>query len=74
MQYVAKTDYVQNMASDSGYVDVNAATYPQMGNETIGVHTHAMSLTNTEASMLVETNCACALVERQVPLLLWAAW
>ena len=71
--HVAKTGYVQNMASDSGYVDVNAATYPGVGNETIGVHTHILDLTNTDIDAGRGTeNYACALGRINQVTPLWA--
>ena len=71
--HVAKTGYVQNMASDSGYVDVNAATYPGLGNETLGVHTHILDLTNTDIDAGRGTeNYACALGRINQVTPLWA--
>lgn len=71
--HIAKTGYVQNMPSDTGYVDVNAATYPGLGNETLGTHTHVLDLTNTDIDDgRGSENYACAIQRINQITPLWA--
>lgn len=71
--HVAKTGYVQNMPSDTGYVDVNAATYPGLGNATLGTHTHVLDLTNTDIDDgRGSENYACAIQRINQITPLWA--
>ncbi|RJU89440.1 MAG: hypothetical protein DWC07_06080 [Candidatus Poseidoniales archaeon] len=71
--HVAKTGYVQNMPSDAGYVDVNAASYPGLGNATLGTHTHVLDLMNTDIDDgRGSENYACAIQRINQITPLWA--